>query len=133
MGRAISAFNGPGLSPKQEAAAVALASGCSLQKTAARAGVGETTLKRWLAEQPALRQRVRELRALLTDRAVGKLAAAMTAAARTLRQLCLESKSETVRLKAADSLLTHGAQLSALAELQAEVEELKSNLPRGRR
>jgi hypothetical protein len=133
MGRAISAFNGPGLSPKQEAAAVALASGCSLQKTAARAGVGETTLKRWLAEQPALRQRVRELRALLTDRAVGKLAAAMTAAARTLRQLCLKSKSETVRLKAADSLLTHGSQLSALAELQAEVEELKSNLPGRRR
>jgi len=130
MGRTISAFNGPGLTPRQEAAAVALASGCSLQKTAARTGVGETTLKRWLAEQPALRRRVRELRRELTDQAAGRLAEAMTVAADTLRELCVSGKSEAIRLKAADSLLAHGTGINTLAELQADVAELKGALPR---
>jgi transposase-like protein len=128
MGRPISAFNGPVLTPKQEAVALAMASGLSLQDTARQAGVGETTVKRWL-RGPALVQRIRELRRELTDRAAGRLADAMTTAVNTLVDLCVNGETETTRLKAADSLLTHGPQLNGLAELEARLAELDQPLP----
>jgi HEAT repeat protein len=55
------------------------------------------------------------------------LAAGMTEASWTLRQL-LKSKSETVRLKAAEALLAHGRETNGLAELQADVEEQRADL-----
>ena len=79
MGRSLSAFNGPDLTPREEAVAMALASGRSLQETASDVGVGETTVKRWL-RNPGVVQRARELRADLTSRAAGILADAMSVA-----------------------------------------------------
>jgi hypothetical protein len=104
----------------------------SIEAAARKSGCAAVTVKLWLRERPAVRVRVRWLRAQATERALGLLVDGMAEAAQTLRRL-LRSKSEAMRLKACDSLLTHGAQLSALAELQAEVEELKSNLPGRRR
>jgi transposase-like protein len=124
--RAISGSNGlAALNPKQEIAALALASGRTLQEAAQQADVGETTLKRWLADQPEMRDRVRELRRDLTDRAAGILAEAMTEAALTLKRLC-HSKSEHVQLRAAEALLTHGREANGLADLQSEVDQLKA-------
>jgi hypothetical protein len=48
----------------------------------------------------------------------------MAEAGLTLRRL-LTSKSEAMQHRAAESLLTHGAQLCALAELQDRVAELE--------
>jgi transposase-like protein len=131
MGRPISALNGPTLTPKQEAVALALASGLSVQDTARKAGVGGTTVKRWL-RGPALVQRIRELRAALTSQVAGILAEAMSDAARTLRQLCLHSNSEHIRLKAAEALLTHGGQMNGLKELEARLNEFEASLPKTR-
>jgi transposase-like protein len=126
MGRAITALTGPNrLSPKQEALALALASGATLQEAAGRHGVGLSTAKGWLADNPALRERVRELRRELTERAAGVLAEGMTEAAQALRRL-LRSKSEAVQLKAAEALLAHGREQNSLADLQAEVDELRA-------
>jgi transposase-like protein len=126
MGRAIKALSDSnGLPPKQELAALALASGGTLQEAAEQAGIGETTLKRWLAECLELRDRVRELRRGLTERAAGVLAEAMTTAARTLVRLC-GSEDEGIQLKAAEALLAHGREANSLADLQAEVDELKA-------
>src|SRR5262245_38416188 len=116
MGRAIRALtgrNGP-LAPKQEMLAMALASGSSLHEAARSNGVGLTTAKRWLSEQPAFAERVRELRREMTERAAGVLAEAMTEAALTLKRLCA-SKSESIQLKAAEALLTHGRESNELA------------------
>jgi transposase-like protein len=131
MGRPISALNGPTLTPRQEAVALALASGLSVQETARQAGVGATTVKRWL-RGTALVQRIRELRAALTSQAAGLLAEAMSDAARTLRQLCLQSDAEHIRLKAAEALLTHGGQMNGLKELEARLNEYEASLPKKR-
>jgi hypothetical protein len=65
------------------------------------------TVQRWL-RSAALVQPIRELRTDLTSQAAGLLAEPMSDAARTLRQLCLQSESEHIRLKAAEALLAPG-------------------------
>jgi hypothetical protein len=105
--------------------AVLLAGGSSIEKAARACGVAAVTVKLWLREKPAFKDRVRTIRRDLTERAAGVLAAGMTEASWTLRQL-LKSKSEHVRLKAAEALLAHGREQNGLAELQADVEELKA-------
>ena len=117
------------LSPRQESAALALASGRTLEVASRESGAGVTTIKTWQTTAPAFKQRVRDLRRELTDRAAGRVADAMTAAVNTLVELCLNGKTETTRLKAADSLLTHGPQLNGLAELEARLAELELPLP----
>src|SRR5262245_26416762 len=107
LGRLESARNGTGngeLTPKQEAAALALAAGATITAAARKTGAGETTLKRWLREQPALARRVADLRAEMTSRALGRMTDGMAEAADTLRRL-LKGKSENVRLGAARALL----------------------------
>jgi hypothetical protein len=96
----------------------------SIEAAARKNGCAAVTVKLWLRERPAVRVRVRWLRVQATERALGLLVDGMAEAALTLRRL-LRSKSEGMRLKAADSLLSHGAQLSALAELQERVAELE--------
>jgi hypothetical protein len=120
------------LTPRQEIAAVALASASSADGAARKAGVGVNRVWVWLREEPVFKARVQELRVQLTDRACGIVVEAMADAALALKRL-LSSKSELVQLKAADSLLTHGAQLRALAEMQQvqdRVGELESQFKR---
>lgn len=127
MGRAIVALSGPNqLAPKQEALALSLASGASLQEAVAKHGVGLSTAKEWLANCPELTARIRELRRGLTERAAGVLAEAMTEAALTLKRLCRSGKSEAIQLRAAEALLEHGREVNTLADLQAEIDELKA-------
>jgi hypothetical protein len=117
------------LTARQEGVAVSLAAGLSIEAAARKEGIAAITVKKWLREQPALRVRIRWLRVQMTERALGLLADGMAQAAVTLRRL-LRSESEAMRHKAAESLLTHGAQLSALAELQDRLEALEANQPR---
>jgi hypothetical protein len=68
----------------------------------------------------------RPSRALTTkDHLACKADPRLTEVTCVLRQL-LKSKSEYVRLKAAEAQLAHGREQTGLAELQAEVEELKA-------
>jgi transposase-like protein len=115
-----------GLSPKQEAVCVLLAGGSSVEAAARKLSVSVTQIWEWKRTEPAFDARVRELRALVTSQAVGVLVEGMVEAARALRKL-LKSESEPMRLKAADSLLNHGAQLSALSELQDRVAQLEGS------
>jgi HEAT repeat protein len=116
--------------------ALLLAAGASEAAAARQLKVGERTIRTWKREVPAFDRRVAALRSELTQRAAGVLVRGMIEAAWTLRKL-LKSKSERVRLRAADALLTHGGQMNAVekivAELRAEVEELKAILPGRRR
>jgi HEAT repeat protein len=138
-GRLDSAGNGRGgenLSCRQEQVALLLVAGASEAAAARQTKVGERTIRTWKREVPAFGRRVAALRGELTQRAAGVLVRGMIEAAWTLRKL-LRSKSERVRLRASDALLTHGGQMNAVekivAELRAEVEELKAILPRRRR
>ena len=101
-----------------DALALALAAGDSIAEAAAKAGMGERTAYRWLAD-PALRQRIQTLRGDMVGRALGRMAAGMTEAADVLRAL---------RLGAARSLLDLGVKLREAVELEKRMQALEERL-----
>jgi hypothetical protein len=113
------------LSPKQEAAALALAAGESVSAAARSSNAGERTIKEWTATVPAFGRRVSELRADMTNRAIGRLVDGMSAAADTLKQL-LSAESETVRLSAARATLELGSKMREAGELEARLAALEA-------
>jgi len=119
--------NNKALTPKQESAALALAAGESVRVAARKSGAGERTIKAWTATVPAFSKRVSELRAEMTNMAVGRLADGMAVAADTLTDL-LSAKSETVRLGAARALLELANKLRDVVELEPRLAALEAAL-----
>ena len=109
-----------------DALALALAAGDSVPDAAAKAGMGERTAYRRLAD-PAFRQRIQTLRSEMIGQALGRMANGMTEAADVLRAL-LKADAETVRLGAARSLLDLGVKLRDAVVLQEKVKELETIL-----
>jgi hypothetical protein len=109
-----------------DALVAALASGATVQHAARRARLSARTVHRRL-EDEAFRRRVREARAAMLRRASGRMAAGMTGAATTLRDL-LNAKADTVKLGAARALLELGVKLQDAADLQERVAELERRL-----
>ena len=104
----------------------ALAGGASVRQAAAKAGIGQrTAYRRW--SDPDFRQRVTEVRAEMFEQAVGMLAGAACEGVETLREL-LSSKSDSVRLGAARSILELGSRLREVVELEQRLsQELLEN------
>src|SRR5262245_22091858 len=117
------------LSPKQEAAALALASGDTIDEAAREAGCGGRTIRTWLHDEPEFPRRVTELRSEMTSRALGKLVDGMASAADTLGFLCRKGKSETVRLGAARALLELSVKLRESVELEQRIAALEAKQP----
>ena len=117
------------LSPRQDAVALALASGATLREAAQRTSAGERTIKTWTAANPQFVRRVAELRAEMTSRALGRLVEGMSFAADTLRKL-LTAKSEMVRLGAARSVIELGTRVREIVELEERITALETRAPR---
>jgi hypothetical protein len=118
------ADNGRRKRRKGEAALLlALAGGRTVRAAARAAGVGERTAARRLAD-PAFRRQVAELRAEMVERALGRAARGMSAAADTLRQL-LRAEKESVRLGAARALLELTVRLREGVELEQRLRALE--------
>ena len=115
------------LQPKQESAALALASGANLDEAARQSGAGMSTIKTWMYTQPAFNQRVNDLRAEMTRQALGKLVENMTSAADTLGYLSRKSKSESIRLRASQAIIELGVKLRDSVELEARIAALEGN------
>jgi transposase-like protein len=110
-----------------EKLALALASGLSIDQTAAQIGVSRSTvLRRW--RDPAVKRRVAELRGEITDQAIGKLVDTLCEAILVLRRLMGEAESEAVKLKAATQLLETGLRAAAIDRLEARLNELENML-----
>jgi hypothetical protein len=107
-------------------AAVLLAAGTSAAATARRCGVGEKTVRRWLASKPFAREVASHRRRLL-DAAAGRLADSAMAAADALRGL-LESTNEPIRVAAAKAILAGAVDLRAATEVDRLVEELEARI-----
>jgi hypothetical protein len=112
------------LTAKQEAVALALASGHTIKRAASECKAGQRTVKRWIADHPAFARRVAELRGEAVARATGKLADGMALAADVLRAL-LGAKSESVRLGACRAMLELGIKLRESAELEQRLAALE--------
>lgn len=113
------------LSPKMEAAALAMAKGCNLRDAARESGAGERTIKTWTATSPAFTHRINDLRGEMTARALGRLVDAMTSAADTLGYLSRKGKSETVRLSASRTVLEMASKLRETWELEQRIIALE--------
>jgi len=114
------------LTPRQEEVAILMAGGIRVGEASQETGVPEQTIRCWLHREPAFKRRIRELRGELTEVALGALSDVMRLAVDKLKGL-LNSKSEFMVHKTAESILTFGCQLAALSEIQSELEELKSS------
>jgi transposase-like protein len=111
---------------KQEAVALALASGRTVAEVVTTCGSSERTIRRWLA-QDDFRRQVAELRAEMLRRALGKLADAAVEAVDTLRGL-LSAEGESARLGAARVILEQGVKLRESTDLEARLAALEERL-----
>lgn len=112
-----------------EQLALAIASGLSVDEAAAKLGVSRTAaFRRW--RDPAVKQRVAQLRQEMSDRAVGLLAESLCEAVTTLKQLMRDGKTDSLRLKAADRLLETGLKAAVMAQLEQRIAELEAALKR---
>jgi hypothetical protein len=108
----------------EPSAALAIAAGSTIVEAAERAGISERTVRRRL-DDPDYRMEISNLRSKLLDAAVGKLVAATTEAAATMRAL-LEADSEHVRLGAAKGILEFGLSLQEALETQTRITNLEN-------
>jgi hypothetical protein len=106
-----------------EALALALAAGATVQDAAQAAGLSPATAYRRLAAE-AFKARVRELRAEMTGRALGRMTDGLVEAADRLLEL-VRSADERVALGAARSVLEFAPRLRQSEELEREVEGLR--------
>jgi hypothetical protein len=106
-------------------ATLALALGASAAQAAARAGVHERTVRRWLADVEFVGE-VGAIRRDVIDRAVGELVGSATTAVRVLRELAQDGESEAVRSRSADRLLRHLCELTQFSEAETRLADLEA-------
>ncbi len=116
----------PVLTERQEQVALLLATGHTVAAASRECRVGATTIWRWLREDRSFSARVSELRAELTDRAVGRLADLMATTAADALTGLLGAKSEAVRLDAVKSVYELFINVTNAAELKARIEQLEA-------
>jgi hypothetical protein len=117
------------LTPRQEAAALALASGYNLREASRRSKAGQRTIKTWTASKTAFARRITELRMEMTSLALGKLTSNLTSAADTLAHLSRKGKSEMVRLGAARALFELSTKLRESIEIEQRLAALEAASP----
>jgi hypothetical protein len=111
------------LSRKQEAALVALMAEPTHAAAAARAGVGEATLRRWLG-QPGFQAAYRGVRRRVFDDAVARLHALAGSAVETLGE-ALQAASAAVQVRAAQLIVFNSFKAAELTDLLERVEQLE--------
>jgi hypothetical protein len=94
------------LTSKQEALLAALLTEPTYAAAAAKAGVGQTTLYRWM-NRPAFRTAYRQARRELVDFAIGRIQSATGQAVETLLAVAREGRRDSDRVRAAVALLDH--------------------------
>jgi hypothetical protein len=109
-----------------DALLVALAAGQTVEEAARQAGLSERTAFRRLAV-PGFRLRVSEARAGMVEKALGRMADSMSAAADTLRQL-LTANGDNVKLGAARALLELTVKLRESVELEERLRTLEARM-----
>lgn len=111
------------LKPKQTAAAAALATGSTRLEAAAAAGVGLTTIARWLRRDD-FRAAIRASQAAAVDQARRKLAGELERAVDVAVDIMTGGSADSTRLAAARSIWAF-FETAAMADLDARVAALE--------
>jgi hypothetical protein len=98
--------HGQVLTSKQEALLAALLTEPTYAAAAAKAGVGQTTLYRWM-NLPAFRDAYRQARRELVESAIGRIQGATGQAVETLLAVARGGRRDSDRVRAAIALLDH--------------------------
>ena len=115
-----------------QALAMALACGATIEAAARSAGVSDTTAYRRLKD-PEFVRLLEKTRCDLVERTMGMLTGAAGEAVKTLLGLMRENTPPTVRLGAARATLEIGMKLREAYDLQARVAILEAQLTPGPR
>jgi len=107
-----------------EPLAVSVAAGSSIRGAVVTVGCSEQTGYN-ISATLEFRQRVSEIRAAMTDRAVGELSAGAAEAATALRDLLKLPNEPSVRLQAATKLLALLGPISQASELRQRLNALE--------
>src|SRR4051794_29207472 len=110
--------------------AVAIASGRPVSRWAKEKGIPERTAYMWSSLDEVKRQ-VKEIRARLTDEAVGRLISLSGGAVVVIGKLASGAESEAVKLQAARAILGELVAISSYAELRREIDDIKARLDTG--
>jgi len=116
---------------KLESLALAVAVGESVSSWSKRTGTALRTARTW-SSLPETRAMVREIRARLLDRAIGKLASGSAGAEAVVLKLAAGAESEQVRLSAARAVLNDLAAMKQLADFEERLEAIERSLRKGR-
>ena len=115
----------PTMGARQTQALVFLLSEPTLQAAARAAGIGDRTLRRWLAEDDAFRAAYREARSESMRQATARLQATASEAVDTLRELLSLKERPDVRARAALGILANATKAEELENLAARVDALE--------
>jgi transposase-like protein len=120
--------------PKQEAAIAALLTADSITEAAKMAGVGERTLRRWLAEDEAFKREYRAARRQLVHHAATRLHQAMGDAVKTLETVMGDDMAPPgARVMASKTVIELGHRAFEVGDLSQELEDLREQLAELRR
>ena len=126
-----SALNADGITPKQEAAIIALMNEATVARAAITADVDERTLHRWLNE-PDFSRAYRNARRLAFAQAVAVTQRYAAVAIHTLAKIMTDTTiGASARVSAAVALLRVNREGIELDDLAARVEELEQSLAGG--
>jgi hypothetical protein len=117
--------HGQKLGRKQEAAIAALLTHRSVDEAAQAAGVGATTLGRWL-KLPEFQAEYRKARRAAFGQAVARLKQGTSAAATTLLKTMIDPNTPaSVRVRAAECVMSHAAKAIEIEDIEARVATLE--------
>lgn len=117
--------HGAKFSQKIEHAVAALLASKNVDDAARAAGVGTTTLRRWM-RQPEFQTAYREARTALLSQAIARLQEAAGAAATTVLKIMLSpSEPAGARLRAAEIVLEQAAKACSIEDLEARLTSLE--------
>lgn len=125
----MSALADGGLTPRQQKAVAALLSKPTILAAAKSIGISERTLWGWM-QQPAFKRELKLAQKQMFEAAVIGLTRSTTKAIQTLVKNLGTKGEHSVQVRAAKVLLDKAVQVQAMADLQAEVAELRASLER---
>jgi hypothetical protein len=110
---------------KMEAAVAALLTQRNIEEAAKAAGISARTLMRWL-KLPEFQAAYREARKAAYSQAVAKLQQGATAAATTLLKVMVDqSTPASVKVRAAECVMTHSSKAIEIEDIEARVSALE--------
>lgn len=117
--------HGAKLGHKKEGAIVALLSNPSIEQAARAVPIATKTLLRWLKE-PEFEAAYRQARRAAFGQSIARLQQASGAAVSTLLKIMVDlSAPASTRVRAAESVLDHGARAIEIEDIEVRVAELE--------